>query len=674
NHLDPILNSLEELNQSTDQLLLPSGGDQVLVREKFPQTINWLNENDSKRSYILSNYEKFMEDSWRGTEFSNLIEGELLASQKSRMHHTIRSQRMDLKLKNYTVETKLIDQLEPLATMAETLGIRYPKAWIDQVWKQLFDVHAHDSIGGCNSDDTNEDIIHRLNKCERIVDGLINLIKKQITRAINAEKDNLIVLFNFLPKKKRRLVEVVTFSREKEVTIKNLKNESVSNSIIAQEYLSGGKQIVVTAEGEKEVEVKGYYRTTFIVDAELPSLGYLTLQMVSGKTDEVSASSSTFISNKHLKVEFNNGELCLYDYKTGITKKSLINFEDIGDAGDSYDFSPLEKDKEIIVSRGEIQYVEKSQLVEVMVLKHHLHLPKDLDERRLKKLSTQLEITTTVEIRKDETFIRIKHETENSVLDHRVRVLIPFVGESTWGEQAFTAINRPKENPRIKNWKEEKYVEAPLSIYPLENYVVAKGDYCLGVITSGIKEYELTDNALALTLYRSVGLLGRDNLAWRPGRASGINNKVVETPNAQLQKHLCFEYCIGLSNTFNASDWANKVEEYKKYYASYHLQTLNTFEERLERFEIPQPISSVPTDYSVLTVEGDVFISAIKKGEDGGLVLRLFNPSSEIKNYTVISEKYDIELVSLLEESMRNNLMRIVPKGYVTLKLTLKES
>jgi len=44
------------------------------------------------------------------------------------------------------------------------------------------------------------------------------------------------------------------------------------------------------------------------------------------------------------------------------------------------------------------------------------------------------------------------------------------------------------------------------------------------------------ENRLALTLFRSVGLLGRDDLLWRPGRASGINNKVVETPDAQLLK------------------------------------------------------------------------------------------------------------------------------------------
>ncbi|MFZ0099787.1 MAG: hypothetical protein WAK98_14970, partial [Gemmobacter sp.] len=35
--LDPILNTLESMNKSTDELLLPSGGDQVLVREHFPE-------------------------------------------------------------------------------------------------------------------------------------------------------------------------------------------------------------------------------------------------------------------------------------------------------------------------------------------------------------------------------------------------------------------------------------------------------------------------------------------------------------------------------------------------------------------------------------------------------------------------------------------------------------
>ncbi|MFY4773714.1 hypothetical protein ACOT8F_01060 [Metabacillus sp. RGM 3146] len=75
-----------------------------------------------------------------------------IATQKSRIHNTIRSQRYDIKKLHAIAEEKMIGSLKPLAAIASTLGFRYPQAWLDEMWKMLFDVHAHDSIGGRNSD------------------------------------------------------------------------------------------------------------------------------------------------------------------------------------------------------------------------------------------------------------------------------------------------------------------------------------------------------------------------------------------------------------------------------------------------------------------------------------------------------------------------------------------
>ncbi|WP_219693136.1 hypothetical protein, partial [Clostridioides difficile] len=73
----------------------------------------------------------------------------------------------------------------------------------------------------------------------------------------------------------------------------------------------------------------------------------------------------------------------------------------------------------------------------------------------------------------------------------------------------------------LDNWKERKFAEKPVCIYGLENFVALReNSNTFALVTKGIKEYEiLEDSKIALTLYRSVGLLGRDNLAWRPGRA-----------------------------------------------------------------------------------------------------------------------------------------------------------
>jgi mannosylglycerate hydrolase len=675
--LNPILETLEEMNTSTNQLLLPAGGDQVLVREHFPKTIEWLNQHDKDREYVLSNFENFMSETWAQSNFKNTIDGELIAGQKSRIHSTIRSQRIDIKQHNHRVENKMLYILEPLACIASSLGLRYPKRWIDQAWKQLFDVHAHDSIGGCNSDDTNQSIQMRLTGVEHTIDGLTNILKKQITRAVAQQSgfNQIAVAFNFLPHKQESLQRFVLFTRFQQVALADWDGLYLDSSIIKQDYISGGKQIIVTAEGEKEEEVPGYYRTELLAKVSVPALGYTTLKVVEGnQTDTCVCMEATSIQNDRYRLEWINGELILEDRSNGNKVRSFMRFEDVGDDGDSYDFSPLEGDSPIYSSGCQLVQVRQGAKSEKLIIRHRMHIPSDIEERKQKKAPQELFIETEFELRNGENFVRVEHSLHNRACDHRVRVLFRHRADHTWADQAFTALRRDSVNPHMQQWKVNGFAEAPVSIYPLENYVVAEGEAGqLGLITEGIKEYELLEEELALTLFRSVGLLGRDDLAWRPGRASGINNKVIETPDAQLLKRLTFRYALHISGEhFSPKEWGMLTESYTLHGATYQLQTLNTFEERLERFELPQPIHAAPAQFSMLSVTGDAFFSCVKQGEDGeGVVIRLFNPSEEAVSVSVDSEIYrNVKRVSLAEEPVEDNASIIKAKAYVTLKLS----
>jgi mannosylglycerate hydrolase len=675
--LNPILVTLEAMNQSTDQLLLPAGGDQVLVREHFPQTIDWLNKHDKDREYVLSDYESFMNETWAQSSFNHTIHGELIASQKSRIHSTIRSQRIDLKMHNYRVENKLISVLEPLSSIASSLGLKYPKKWIDHVWKQLFDVHAHDSIGGCNSDDTNRGIEMRLTRAESIIDGLTNVLKKQIARAVanQAGFSQIALAFNFLPREQEAWHRFVVFTKSEQVALTDWNGRYLASTIIKQDYISGGKQVIVTADGEKEQEVPGYYRSELFAKVSTPALGYTAVKVFEGKKTDTSISIvSSAIQNDRYRLMWNEGQLVLEDRLNGNKVQSFVRFEDAADYGDSYDFSPLEGDSPIYSDVCEIVEVKQGANSQMLLVRHRMLVPSDIEQRKQHNASQELIIETKFELRKGEDFVRVEHSLHNKACDHRVRVLFRHKADHTWADQAFTALRREKVNPYLQNWKENGFVEAPVSIYPLENYVAAEGDTGqLGLITKGIKEYELLEEELALTLFRSVGLLGRDHLAWRPGRASGINNKVVETPDAQLQKQLTFQYALHISNDkFAPEEWSALTESYVEHGATYQLQTLNSFEERLERFELPQPIQAAPAQFSILSVDGDVFVSCTKQSEDGdGVVLRLFNPSEKEVSVSVESHIYNrMEWVSLAEEPIEEQEYVIKAKTYTTLKLS----
>ncbi|UOQ45060.1 alpha-mannosidase [Halobacillus salinarum] len=686
--LQPMLEKLAKLNRDTNHLLLPAGGDQVLVRDHFPETINKLNEKDDTYEYVLSDYETYMNETWNDQSFDHMIEGELLATENSRIHRTIKSQRYDIKKLNHIAEHKIINQLEPLALIGQSVGLRYPQEWLDLMWKELFDVHAHDSIGGCNSDDTNQDIVKRLVKVNRQADGLMNVIKKQMTSAVSESQqmEDILLIFNTLPKPHTTSVSTVLFTRSKEFSIQTVTHETLPFTITKQEYLSGGKKIVVTADGDKEVEIPGYYRTELLLaEVKIPSLGYTTLQVVNDTNPsyQLEQSEDSSIQNEFFEISLENGRLNLKELAAELSVNDFIQFEDTADAGDSYDYSPLPGDLPILSGKASLEFVNKSEHVEKMVIKHHLSLPPDLESRKNNGPHETLSIETHVELRKDEPLVRVEHKLDNQIKDHRVRVLLKtpvHEPKESFGDQGYSLIHRSTEEPRLKDWRENGYKEAPVPIYTIEQFAGVSGEAgTMAAFTKGLKEYEVLkhEGQLALTLYRSVGLLGRDDLLWRPGRASGINNKVVTTPDAQMQETMSFEYALSLSgNTGTETEYFELADRYLERYVTYQHQSLNTFEERLDRFEIPQPLSSLPLEYSLLAIENkDVFVSTVKRAhEKPSGIMRVFNPTSSPVDLKLSTEQpLSFDTVNLAEEKTEKDAAPILSKGYQTICIHFEE-
>ncbi|WP_252217489.1 glycoside hydrolase family 38 C-terminal domain-containing protein [Clostridium sp. VAP41] len=669
--LFPMLEKLEGLNKDSNNILLPAGGDQVLVRKRFPAIVKELNEKQDKYEFILSNYEEFMKDTWKNKKFENEINGELIACQKSRIHNTIKSQRYDIKKGNYDVENKILYILEPLATIGKSLGLKYPTPWIDTMWKLLFDVHAHDSIGGCNSDETNKEIINRIEKVDRITSDLINIIKKQITNAVSKklEKDNIILIFNTKIKNSRENVKTVIFTNTNAFEVTNLNGEKVEFSLIKSEYLSGGKQVVVTAEGEKEIELPGYYRSEILIkNMKLPAIGYKTLlinEVEKMEEDILMMQASNHIENEVFKVEVEAGVISILNKITGEKTINALYFEEDEDTGDSYDFSPTEDGKVSVINEFEVLEVKKSKAIQVMKLHHK---------------KGEREIETVIELRFGEEFIRVNHKINNTIENHRVRIVLNtgINSKSSLSDEGYSLIERNNENKYINTWREEGFAEAPVPVYALENMVsLKKEDRLYTVMAKGIKEYEvLEDSKIALTLFRSVGLLGKDNLLWRPGRASGINNKVVYTKDAQMLKEMSFEYAITFGKI--ESDFENKLfntlDKYLDRYTTYQLQKLNLFEERVERFEVPLNLKNVDEEYSLFSIDNKYAIQSVLKEsyEKDGFILRLFNPGEkEIKVNLTKENGKNIFLTNLYErvlEEVKDELV-IKPRGYITIKM-----
>lgn len=685
--LMPILDRLSEMNTNTDVLLLPAGGDQVLVRRAFPQIIKELNELDSPYEFVLSDFETFMEEAWKDPKFQNTIEGELLACQKSRIHNTCRSERYDMKRLNYLVENKVVNILEPLAIIAQQNGLEYPQEWLDIIWKKIFDCQAHNGIGASNSDDANHDIVIRLTSAMRITEDLINLLKKQITNAVSKElgESNIVTVFNTNPQAFTGMTKAVVFTNEDQFKLLDREGKAVEFSTLKQEMLLGGRQVIVTAQGEKEVDVPNYYRTELLIKADsIPAMGYAAyiVKPVSEVMNILVTKQVNQIENNHLRVSIEDGQLTFFNKDEQTTLVDFIRFENVADAGDSFDFSPLKGDSPLYMEKPELMNVETSPHFEKMTIKHQIVLPQDIEERKENKQSTPFEIITNLELRADESFLRVHHTIDNKVKDHRVRVLLKSNinnPEKSYADQGYSLMERSVTNPYLATWRETGFVEAPVPIYPLENIVaLSDGKRTYAVLVGGIKEYEVlpeTDE-LSLTLFRSNGLLGQDDLLWRPGRASGINNKVVYTPDGQMLEEMEFEYAIYSAQTGIKSEklyeLANLFEVHQE---SYQLQKLNTFEERLERFEIPFPVEKLPREQSLFEIDNAaVFMSTCKKAwSDDSIVIRLFNPTETVQEVAIqsdlLQEKWIVSMAEEKVEQITESKVVLQPKDYVTITM-----
>ncbi|HEY4375798.1 MAG TPA: hypothetical protein VGM93_01515, partial [Acidimicrobiales bacterium] len=230
---------------------------------------------------------------------------------------------------------------------------------------------------------------------------------------------------------------------------------------------------------------------------------------------------------------------------------------DDGDAGDTYNWSPPAID--VVVDRPE--EVRNAAVLQgasgpvrgQMLIRTAYRLPKAVapgapDDpapgRRLGGDEVVLEVTTTLELRAGEDFLRVSVELDNQARDHRLRAWFPLPepADRSTAECAFGTVDRGLV-------AEGGPTEVGLATYPSRRFVVAGG---LTVVHEGLTEYELVDieggaeasgeaaraHSLAVTLLRCTGMISNGPMAMRPVPAG----PPTPTPDAQMAGRQRFTY------------------------------------------------------------------------------------------------------------------------------------
>lgn len=641
---------------TTTAIALPVGGDQRYVDFDLKQRIAFYNQTleDQDMTLIESNYPALFAAIDEQRDQLTTVKGEFLNPSVSKIHRSIYSSRYDQKYLNDKLERRLIYQLEPLMVMADRAGIPYKKSLLDKIWKLVVRNQAHDSAGGCNSDATNQIILERLREADQLSYSTIDYLTRKIASSQKGRQLNDLTFFNTLP-----------MPIEKTVKFK-LSLASRNFELYAGEVLIPVDVLQVTKQyhgqikrDESQYQAADYY---YIFECQaqlmLPALQWktLTVKPLGGELTPIATTGQTTITNGQLSVSCQAGQLTLIDHNQGKTYADFLWFEDGGDEGDTYDYSPAYRDQILKLNFQDAQVTcQNGMLAQTMRLKGHWSVPADLRERGTQQCNGRIEYELTIKLT-SQAPLEFHLVINNQVKDHRLRAVLrsDVQAQTSQADSLFGYQQRPVIDPHLRDWQQLGWKEEPTAIFPMLHYVnIHDADHGWTAMAKGIKEYQIIGEnyqQIALTLFRSVGFLGRPDLLRRPGVASGNQFTYIPTPDSQLQSELRFKFALQLDREFNPARLMKNFQQYAISQPYYQNQNLNLFTTTLQYF-VMQPLPQAPQSQPLvkLTNPNLVFSSFTESQDQSGWLIRVYNPSKQTCSGTDVLHLAQPSMVSMTD-------------------------
>ncbi|PWM04365.1 MAG: mannosylglycerate hydrolase [Eubacterium ventriosum] len=657
---------------ATKHIYFPNGFDQAPIRTNLSEIIKERNEKDPENEYVISCIEDYIKDVKSENPELEEVSGELVIAKHMRIHKSIFSSRSDLKVMNTQIQNYVTNVMEPLLTLSYNLGNDYPHEAVGEIWKLLFENAAHDSIGSCISDTANEDVYVRYKQARDIAVNLVELHSRLIATSVKNDAEMTFTLINTLPQKRNDTVVVKTYIPGGNFAILDEKGNKVDYTVIESRDLTDyvlSQTIKLDPSRKFYVPSKVLEATIAIKTSDVPAFGYVQYTLDTKGNSAKNLEKKNTLENEFYAINVEeDGSLTITDKENNVTYKNQGVLVENGDDGDSFNYSPPRKDLEVFSNKSECSVeVSGSDIYDQAVIKFNMVVPKDLEERAEGKVSVNLPITMTVALRKDSKVIDFNVHVDNKGLSHRLCVLFDsqIVSSFNYADEQFGSIKRPNyyekemklymasaENKTEKktgvqelaNWANDQstWQEPPISIEPTQSYVsLTDGKQGIAVIPQGVREYEvLDDHMIRLTLFRTYGFMGKENLIYRPGRASG--ERIIETPAAQLLKEM--DFAFGFTTYASDINEANVDTLAKAYNTNIEVYTYAEFLNGRLIFSQREIEGTKEARYSLFETENKLVVSAMKKAEDNdGYIIRLFNGKNHENISDTIKFNFDVK-------------------------------
>jgi len=474
--------------------------------------------------------------------------------------------RAHLKRRNAWVERALVREAEPWSVLAVRGGAPSCRHLLHAAWKTLLLCHPHDTLCACSTDEVARAMEARLDDASAqargiLDDSLLAIVGHDAVaaRTTSPEQWQPVVLVRNATARERGGVadlEVLTFREH--VPVGPASAHVRRETPLATQFwtLSDGRvpfQQLDQSRRHDLVESPRHYPDADIVEVARivawmePVRGYGIRAL--GITNSSSAqplahprveAGAHWLQNAAMRADIDaSGIVSVRSLTTGESIADLVGFEDAGDAGDLYTFSPVQPEVRELKFLG-ARLVHKGPLRAEMECTYRLDVPASSSR---KERSASLEshvLTVTLTLDAGAAFMRIAVRGRNAAQDHRLRIRIGsgIMDGSVHADAAFGPVLR---EPIVVS-AEAAFAETPPRTAPLARYVtvstVGRGTT---IFSDGLAEYESTaDGSVLITLVRAVGEISRNDLPERPGHAGWP----VSTPQAQCPGTVEAEFAI----------------------------------------------------------------------------------------------------------------------------------
>lgn len=315
-----------------------------------------------------------------------------------------------------------------------------------------------------------------------------------------------------------------------------------------------------------------------------------------------------------------DGTITLLDKARGARYQGLLCYQDDGDTGDPWvRRTPL--DNPVILSSGQpvrVAVKEAGPLLTSFEITQELLIPQSATQDLKSRSSTltPIHLVTTVTLRRGARRLDVTVKLNNTAKDHRLRVLFPTFLAATTSQAGsqFDVLTREITLEDTSTW-----VEPMPHTHPHRQFMdISDGTLGLGILTEGLMEYEVSDDAsrtIAITLLRAFQ------------QRNSVRG--IEYPE-QKDSQCLGEFEARFAIYPHAGDWdAGEVMQE----ALQHNTLLKSFEFGSSDH------GTLPAAGSFLTLAPSALVlSAVKRGEDGqSVVVRCYNPTDHAVNATLTS-------------------------------------